>query len=774
MRSFRLSLLVLVAVLSSGAQRANAQVVSGDSLALRAAGAADTFPRVVPLPEVVVNTARADLRAPIAVSRLSRESIQRENWGQDTPMLLATLPGAYAYSDAGNGIGYSYLSIRGFPQRRISVLVNGVPLNDPESHEVYWIDHPDLLASTVEAQLQRGVGSALYGAASVGGSVHLETSPFSELPRAAAIIGAGSFDTRRLMLEMNSGRLQGDWNLYGRYSRIESDGYRERSDSKLWSYAFSARKQNGAHTVRLNLYGGPEETHLAYLGVPEDYLEGRVTGDRDRDRRFNPLAYGGERDHFFEPHYELIHSWRPAPRVAFTQTLFYFDGEGFYDEQRFGRSLSEFRLASWATPDSTSFPRAYYRDTDQDGVLDRDAQGEVIVDRFDVVRRRFIENQHYGWVPRLRWEHGAGALTVGAEIRAHDGRHIGSVISGSGLPPGTPPEHRFYDYHPRTLSAGLFVREEWQPRSNLTVTSDLAWRHQDYSMEGDRFDGIAFDQSYDFFLPRLGITFTPRRNLAFFTSWAQSRREPAFRDLYDAEGAGSVPLFENGEPLVRPERVNDLELGARWSARDFGAALNLFRMDFRDELVYAGQFNTDLGYPTIGNAARSVHQGLELEGHGERLIGRELVAALGLNATLSDNHFEEYREVYGTNPGDTVRYDGNALGFFPSMLAHAQVRLGWRGHSLGAGVHHAGRIYVDNNEDRSASIAPRTTVDLSAGLGFSVGSGSRAEISMKVLNLLDEHYATGGYMDYDALGNLVPHFIPAATRSWVGQLRVEF
>ena len=350
----------------------------------------DTLARIVDLPEVNVSTARAGERAPVARTTLGRAELRERNWGQDTPMALATLPGAYAYSDAGNGIGYSYLSIRGFPQRRISVLVNGVPLNDPESHEVYWIDHPDLLASTAEVQVQRGVGSALYGAASLGGSVNIETSPFTESPATVASVSIGSYDTRRVMLETNSGRLAGDWNFYGRYSRIETLGYRDASFSKLWSYALSARKRAGPHTVRVNLYGGPEETHLAYLGVPRSTLKGAITGDARRDRRFNPITYANERDHFFEPHYELIHSWTPRERLAFTQTLFWSDGKGYYDEQRFGRNLSDYRLSPWFTADTLAHPDDYYA-RDGNGTPIRDGQGRKELERFDLVRRRVVE-----------------------------------------------------------------------------------------------------------------------------------------------------------------------------------------------------------------------------------------------------------------------------------------------------------------------------------------------------------------------------------------------
>ncbi len=764
----------------------------------------DTLKRIVRLPEIVVSTSRAGEKAPVARSVLGREDLLQRNWGQDTPMALATLPGAYAYSDAGNGIGYSYLSIRGFPQRRISVLINGVPLNDPESHEVYWIDHPDLLASTAEAQVQRGVGSALYGAASVGGSVNLETAPFIGIPRTSAAVGYGSFNTRRFMLEGDSGPLAGEWNLYGRYSRIETDGYRDKSDTRLWSYAFSARKRTGNHSLRVNLYGGPEETHLAYLGVPRPYLDGQITGDADRNRRFNPIQYDGERDHFFEPHYELVHSWSLAKSAALTQTLFYFDGDGFYDEQRFGRSLADYRLSPWATYDPTLFGAdslAYYQN---DGtMLIRDAQDRVTVERFDLVRKRFVKNRHYGWVPRLRVEHPGGALTVGGEIRAHDGRHVGTVIGGSGLPPGTEPDHVYYDYHPRTLAAGLFLREEWRMRPELLATADVAWRHQGYMMRGDKFDGIRFDQPYDFALPRLGLTWTPWPNATLFAAAAHSRREPAFRDLYDAEGAGSVPLLKNGKPLIRPEKVNDYELGGSWWAQESGLSLygvrltaNLFRMDFTDELVYAGQFNTDLGYPIIGNAARSVHQGIELaggvgfgdQGAKHRRAEWGLEYRLGLrvdvdaNLTLSDNHFVRYSEFYGPTPADEVKYDGNAIGFFPATLANASARLAWRAAYLTLEAQHAGRIYLDNTETKPASIEPRIVLNLSGRYRFRpIGQQwprdqkcPTPELSFRVFNLLDKEYETGGYMDYDAFGNLVPHFIPAAKRHVLGELRVEW
>ena len=740
----------------------------------------DTLGHVVPMPLVEVSTSRVGDRPVVAASRLRRKEIREIDWGQDTPMALATQPGAFAYSDAGNGIGYSYLTLRGFPQRRISVLVNGVPLNDPESHEVYWIDHPDLLSGTQEVQVQRGVGPALYGAAALGGSVNVETSPFANAPFASATVGAGSFATRRLVFEGGSGPVVSGWELYGRYARVESDGYRDQSWSRLWSYALSARRSVGRHSFRLNLYGGPEETHLAYLALPPEYLAGGVTGDSDRDRRFNPLSYDGERDHFFEPHYEAIHTWVPTPELTLTGTWFWFDGRGYYDERRLDRALADYRLPDIATTDTTLYPRGHYAQ-DANGVLVRDAQGRALLERFDVTRRREVVNRHFGWLPRARLTHANGALTVGGELRFHDGRHQGSVLAGDPLPPGTPDPSRYYDYHPRTLAVGLYAREEWDLSPRLRATADLAWRHADYAMRGDRFDGIRFDQRYDFGLPRLALAWSPSVRAQLFASYAYASREPAFRDLYDAEGVGSVPLYRRvdvaagiyEDPLIRPEHVHDLELGGSWMAQDVTLSANLYRMDFRDELVYAGQFDTDLGYPILGNAARSVHQGVELAARGARRLASGIELGFDGNVTLSDNHFVEFRERYGPLPADQIVYDDKPLGFFPATMANAAARVSWHAVGVRLEAQHAGRVYVDNTGTEANSVTPHTVWN--AALSATHRSlGTQVTATLRALNLTDLRYATTGYMDYDRLGALVPHLMPAATRAWIAEVRADW
>jgi iron complex outermembrane receptor protein len=749
-------------------------------LLARAQAPPDTLPGVVQQPVVEVSTSRAGDRTPQAVSRLKRDDLKQLDWGQDTPMALATQPGAFAYSDAGNGIGYSYLTLRGFPQRRISVLVNGVPLNDPESHEVYWIDHPELLSATSEVQIQRGVGSALYGAAALGGSVSVETAPYGDAPHFSVAGGGGSFGTRRLVVEGASGPLTSGWSLYGRYARVETDGYRDQSWSRLWSYVLGARRVLGRQTFRVNLYGGPEETHLAYLANDPDHMNGLVTGDADRDRRFNPLTYDGERDHFFEPHYELVHDWAPNPALTVSQTLFWFDGRGYYDEKRDGVPLADYRLPGIATTDTTLYPRDHY-EQDANGVLVRDAQGRATIIAFDVTRRREVVNRQYGWIPRARYHYGGGALTVGGELRFHDGHHVGTVIAGDPLPPGTPNPSPYYDYHPRTVATGLFARWEWDLARGLRATTDLAWRHQGYFMRDDQFDGVKFDQRYDFGLPRVALSWQRSPSWNAFASYAYASREPAFRDLYDAEGVGSVPLYGHIDqaagvyenPLIKPEHVNDYELGATWHAGTASLTANLFHMDFRDELVFNGQYDTDLGYSITGNAARSVHQGVELAGAASRRLSRDLELALDGNVTLADNHFIEYRESDGPTPADQVVFDGKPIGFSPAHMANAGARASWKAVSARVEAQYAGRVFVDNTGTDANSVAPHTVWNGAVSAAGHV-AGARTTLTLRGFNLSDLRYATTGYMDFDSHGALTPQLMPAATRSWLLEARVDW
>ena len=658
-------------------------------------------PRPIPVSPVEVTTTRATERgSAVAFTDLDRKAIQERYWAQDVPMLLEETPGVYAYSDAGNGIGYSYVKIRGFPQRRVAVTINGIPLNDPESHEVYWVDHTDLLSSAQSLQVQRGVGSALYGASAVGGSVNLETLGIPTERRIAFEAGAGSYDTKRFSMQYESGLLDNRYALAGRYSVIESQGYRELSWSRLWSYYLTAARVDPSVTTRINFYGGPEQLHLAYYGVDRSYLDGGITGDAKEDRRLNPLNWRNETDNFFEPHYELLQNVKLGERAALTSSAFYFPGKGYYDDLPYGpQSFASRQLPNFEVDSDSLYPAAYYA-VDSTGAPVAQPDGRFLVTGSDMTQRLWVRDTHYGWIPRARFTHGRGELTTGAEWREHTGRHWGELTWAQALPLGTEPNHVFYDYTGRVRALSGFAQEACSVTPGLKLTGSLQWRQTRYAIGADRYNGYDFHQTYSFLNPRVGLNWNATERVNLFGSYAHTKTEPILSELYRADDPTAAPLYRvvdvanhiYKDPLVHPERLNDFETGLGYREGNTYAKLTGFLLDFRDEIVPNGQIGL-LGVPLTGNAARSTHKGIELEGGWTHSCGLELSG----NVSLSRNRFGEYHEfVDSTTFND---FTGNTIAGFPDRIAKFTV--GFRKHGTRAAltVNEVGRQYLDNSQD---------------------------------------------------------------------------
>ena len=746
-------------------------------------------PQPIPVAPVEVTTARATERgSAVAFTDLDRKAVQDKYWAQDVPMLLQETPGVYAYSDAGNGIGYSYVKIRGFPQRRVAVTINGIPLNDPETHEVYWVDHPDLLSSAQALQVQRGVGSALYGASAVGGAVNLETLTIPAERRIALEAGGGSYDTKRLSLQYESGLLDDKYSLAGRYSRIESQGYRQLSWSRLWSYYFTAARIDPSITTRVNFYGGPERLHLAYYAVDRSYLDGLITGNAEEDRKLNPLNWVNETDNFFEPHYELIQNVELGAKSALTSSAFYFPGKGFYDDLPYGpQTFASRQLPNFEVDSDSLFPATYYA-TDSTGTPVAQPDGRFLVVASDMTQRLWVRNRHYGWIPQARFQHGKGELTVGTEWREHVGRHWGELTWAQALPLGTDPNHVFYDYTGRVRALSGFAQEAYSLKPDLKLTGSLQWRQTRYAVGAARYTGHDFHQTYSFLNPRTGINWNVSERWNLFGSYAHTQTEPILGELYRADDPTAVPLFRvvdvanhvYEDPLIQPERLDDYETGVGFRRDNTYLKVTGFWLDFRDEIVPNGQITT-LGIPITGNAARSAHKGIEIEGGWAHRSGLELSG----NVSLSRNRFDRYLEfVDSTTVND---YSGNAIALFPDRTAN--VTVGYRRHGARAAltVHEVGRQYLDNSQDNRKDPARRlapgypkklieehATLDgvLSVELGSAIRKpidASRMALELRGINLTGLRYETSGYV-FDE----IPYFYPAATRNVFVSLKAEF
>jgi iron complex outermembrane recepter protein len=686
--------------------------------------------------EVTANRAQTG-RDPITTTNISSERVKETYWGQDPALLLAAVaPGLYAYNDSGNGIGYSYFWVRGFNQAQSRVTLNGAPLNDADSGELFFIDLADFLSTAGDVQVQRGV----FGLSGIGGAIDITTAPPSVTPSFTIHSGFGSFGTRRLSLRLDSGLIEGRWAISARYSKVTTDGYRDRSWVDQWNYYLAAARYDDRSTLRLVLFGGPERTHLAYDGVPKSVLDGGLTGDRDRDRRFNPLTYPGEIDNFTQPHFQLLHDVDLSPNTRFSQTLYSYLGNGYYDEYRTGGALGEYDLPDVTLPDGT------------------------VIATTNLVRRRTVDEWDAGWVPTLRHTAGDWTFTLRGEAREHQAHHYGAVTWAQYYPADVAPDHRYYDYRLETRTAALAGEATWIASPLLTIEGGLEFAHHSYAISHDRLKGVAFTDSFDFVLPRLGGTFHLGAGTDAYVNVARGMHEPAFREIYDPQD------YYGERANLDPEDVWDWEAGVVLQRPAWRLRANLFWMAFANEIVYAGALD-DSGVPIYGNGARSRHRGVEMDGSAE-LSGRLAVEGA---LTLSHNTFTRYREY--ESDGSTAVYDGNRIAGFPDVIASLTLRWRDRDVLLLATGRHVGRFYLDNSQDNRRDAAARqasgyvplvnpaaTTLDLAAQYSLPAGAAkvfgfASASLDVRLNNALDRLYTAFGYVDNG------PVFIPAATRN---------
>ena len=662
---------------------------------------------------------------PVSFTNVTQEQVAEAYWAQDPAMLLSqVVPGVYATNDNGNGIGYSYFSIRGFGQARTRVMLNGAPLNDAESGELFFIDLADFLSTAGDVQVQRGV----FGLSGLGGAVDITTASPEMTRRIDVHAGFGSHGTRRLNLTWQSGLMGGAWALAARYSKVTTDGYRDQSWVDMWNYYVALARYGERSRMRMVAFGGPEDTHLAYAGVPREALDGAISGDRDRDRRINPLGPAREVDHFFQPHVQFVHDVQFSGATRFSQTAYAFGGEGYYDQFRSGRWLFEYALPDVVQPDGS------------------------VLTRSDLERRRSVDEWDAGWVPSLTHQAGRFTLDLQGEVRFHRAHHVGEVTEAAAFPEGVPAGHRYYDYRVAKNTATASAGGRFAATPRLALTGELQFTHHEYEMSEDRLKEVSFARRYDFVLPRAGAVLALGPNANAYLGVARGMREPFFRNLYDPQDYYSTPVS------LDPEDVWNLEAGASVQRPGWRVRGNVFWMRFLNEIVYAGALD-DNGVPIYGNGAKSRRVGLEADG------SVTLSPHVGVDAALSwsRNTFTDYREF--DFQGGSAVYDGNRIAGFPDFMASATARFQWQGHRVSVAARRVGRFYLDSAEREDRTNPAFGVVDLSASLPLPAWAPgaiglSTIELDLRCNNLLGARYTTFGYVE-----DGVPLFIPAARRN---------
>jgi len=700
------------------------------SIEITGTPAALTFsliPTTLPGQPIVVSATRAREReSPVTFSSLDRMAIRESYTTQDIPVLLSELPSTTFYSDGGNGIGYTYLNIRGFDARRIAVMINGIPQNDPEDHNVYWLDFPDLAGSLEDIQVQRGAGSAFYGPPAIGGSVNLVTSNFARERELTLSAGIGSYNTRRYAASFSSGLIENRYAIHGRLSKLLSNGYRDRSWVDFNSYFLGMARYDENMTTQVNFYGGPISDHLAYYGIPKADVK-----DRSK-RKANPILRDEEIENFSQPHYELFHEWRLSPSLTLNNTAFLVFGEGFFDYD-----------GSWA-------PLSYYRLTPEFGfpvVGDPDDIyfGEALI-------RATVSNKQYGWLPRITIKHENGEFIAGAELRIHRSDHWGRLQRVDMSPVAIPEDYRYYAYRGAKDILSLYAHEMYSIRSNLTLMVNMQYVYNRYRLYNERFAGNDFSVPYHFVNPRVGLNYNWDERWNSYVSVAYTSREPRLKNLYDAAEAstpvvwGAVfPQFaadasgmlDFNKPLVKPESLLDIELGTGFNSRQARGTLNLYWMEFSNEIVKSGQVDR-FGQPITGNADRTRHIGVEVEGVVIPFEGFEIAA----NGTLSQNRFIRHTDY---SAGEALSLNNNPIAGFPDFLASGRITYRVDGFSTSLRGRYVGKQYTDNFKNEENAVDPYFVSD--AWISYRLNDiidGIGIETKFQVNNVFDTLYAAYG------------------------------
>ncbi|MGD8307044.1 MAG: TonB-dependent receptor [Ignavibacteria bacterium] len=703
---------------------------------------------------------------PITFDQIKGKEIEKNYTLYDIPKYLSDLPSTTFYSESGNAIGYNYVTIRGFDQRRISVLINGIPQNDPEDHNVYWLDFPDLLGSMELIQVQRGAGSGVFGYPAIGGSINMITSSFSNRPMIELSSLYGSYHTRKYSAAFSSGLINNRYSIYVKVGKILSSGYKELTNVDFSSYYVSAVRYDENFTTQINLFGGPFKDGLGYTGVAKFAV-------KDRELRRKNYSYWEaddngytyimnrkpeEIENFSQPHYELFNEWQINDNLKFNSALFLVLGNGFFDFD-----------GSWADT-------IYLRLTQANGFNPDSNPGNTII-------KAKVENTQYGWLPRFSLNHEKGTLIFGGELRRHRSVHWGSISYADNLPEGVTDNYKYYSYRGGKDIASAFLHESFNLNDQVNLLGEIQLAYHNYKIFDEAYIGNDFSIDNLFINPRFGINYKPLNSLNVYFSFARVSREPRLKTYYDAaeSSGGAVPQFEQSaqgvydfnSPLVKPETMNDFEIGASLTGDNYSFSLNLFYMLFDDEIVKKGQVDR-FGQPITGNVDRTIHKGIELSGLLQLWNNR--IEIFG-NATYGQNTIESGRSFI--DEVNFIELSGNSISGFPEFMSTFGATLNYEGFYVRWTWKYVGKFYSDNFDDNLSSYLIRFpeladyndnvneayfVSDIFASYEFEIESMATPwKIFFQINNIFDNLYST------NAIGK---EFFPAAERNFLAGIEV--
>ncbi len=679
------------------------------------------------LQEVQVVSTRASIKTPMAYSDLNQKQIKEINFGKDIPSLLNMMPSVTVNSDAGAGIGYSGLHVRGTDPTRINVTANGIPLNDSESSQLYWVNIGDFASSVQSLQLQRGVGTSTNGAGAFGATLNMQTAPLGAEPYFGIDLSGGTYDTHKETLRFSTGLIKDHWALQGRLSNIGSDGYIDRAFSKLNSYFLQAGYMDENTVLKLITFNGTEQTYHAwdYASKAKMKIYGRKFNPSGMytDANGNMAFYDNQTDNYHQQHYQLLWNQYVNTDWSVNVALHYTHGNGYYEQYKTEQKLYKYLLTS------------------------------ELGEKGELIRQKRMENDFYGTVFSANYNnHNGLTANFGGGWNQYKGDHFGKLVWVRQFSGAINPDHKYYDNSAKKTDWNVYGKVNYALLTNFNVFADLQYRHVYYEMTGasqefdDNHRQIPFRlyKKYDFFNPKFGFVYSPAKGHTAYASYAIAHKEPTRNDFEDM-------MAEVDQVVPHRERLNDLEMGYKYETRNFNAGVNFYYMDYDNQFVLTGAQDSN-GEMVARNIKDTYRMGVELSAEWKPFDRFDW----NINATLSKNRAKNMT-ITVINPDWSQSYANvgtTNLAYSPDFILNNVFSYEWKGFKAMLFTKYIGEQYMTNSgfkgymEDdgtfTDAMLDDIFTTDLDLSYSFKFKGIKNCTIGVTVYNLFNEKYESNG------------------------------
>lgn len=719
-------------------------------------------PKTIRTEEVLVVSTRAKKNAPTTFKNISKEEISRNNLGQDIPYLLNQTPSVQVNSDAGAGIGYTNMTIRGSDNQRINVTLNGIPLNDAESMGSFFVNLPDFASSTESIQVQRGIGTSTNGAGSFGASLNIQSNTLAEKPYVELNNSFGSYNTWKNTVKLGTGLINDKFAFNARLSRISSNGYIERASSDLQSFYIDGGYYGKKHILKGIVFWGKEKTYQAWNGVPEPL----ITGDRSRmddyadnglyvsgtekdrfmnaGRNYNLYTYKNQTDNYTQKHHQIHYTNILSDKLTLNTALHYTRGYGYYEEMRPGDKLSKYGLP--------------------DVII-----GQDTIKKTDLVRRRWLDNYFYGMTYAFNYKPNDQLEIIwGGAYNQYRGKHYGEVIWAQYASTGFI-DDKYYFGKSQKNDFSNFLKVDYK-LDKWILMADVQYRNVDYRMYGDddKVKNYNYHPKFNFLNPKAGATYLLNDHANIYASYAFAQKEPVRKDFIEKNSKLPDPT---------PEKMQDIEIGYRFNNTKFEFGLNGYGMFYNDQLIPTGEIS-DTGSPIRQNVKNSYRIGLEFDGTWN--ISKQL--NWKATASFSQNRIKNFEEIVkdinGVSPDTKIFYSKTDIALSPGTILSSNFAYSpIESLTFSLLSKYVGRQYLDNSSAKERSISSYFVNNLLANYSFTALGIKNINATLQINNILNEKYETNGYtfggMDGDTRKYYNFYFPQAPTNFTLG-LNIKF